>query len=544
MVTVPQINITDLNQTITSLSNRVNFDVIQSAATSSITQLQSATSTTLGVNVNQIIGGWQGLTAEVDNVDITSVANRGIALLQEEPPGVELITAFDGGVPAALRSITGLNEEIVEDLNVVAASLPTAEGVGEALEVLSDKNLDELAAAMQSVAPPNLQSLASSSAIKQLTNSGIFNDFTSTVSTVTSSLNSYLNQGFGQTLKDLIEANTQPVRFAITQLTQDTGIRVPESINRQVASLLDQRDFRGAAQLLEGFSNLDVVSLETELSQVNTAASSLINQFNPETAAFGTSSAPVFSLGSLENAWNGTSTQTRDPGASTVRPPSLPIGEGSDVEPPASTPAPAQPSGGGGYAFTIIGSLEELEAELRTATREITETVIHWTANYIDQAHIGAEHVHAWHLQRGFSGCGYHYIIKRDGSIQRGRPINIIGAHANDFGHNRYSIGISHVAGYNCTSGTPNPNRYISSESINDAQWRAQKDFLEVFYRVFPGGQVLGHNQISQAGKVDPGFDVDSYILNTFGKRNVYTYNRDLPPLSRAELVTARGAVA
>lgn len=56
-----------------------------------------------------------------------------------------------------------------------------------------------------------------------------------------------------------------------------------------------------------------------------------------------------------------------------------------------------------------------------------------------------------------------------------------------------------------------------------------------------PGGQVLGHNQISQAGKVDPGFDVDAYILNTFNKRNVYEYNRDRGPLSRAQLVEARG---
>lgn len=544
MVTVPQINIGNLNQSLASLSNRVNFDIIQTAATDATNQLQAATTTSLGVNVNDIIGGWQGLTQEIDTTNITSVANRGIALLQENPPGVNLVNTFDAGAQSALQSITGLDAEIAEGLNVVAAALPTAEGVGAALENLSGKNLDELASAMQAVAPQALQSLASSSAISQLTNSGIFNDFTSTVTAVTSSFQSFLNQGFGQTIKDLIEADTQPVRFAITQLTQDTGIRVPETIHRQVAGLLDQRDFLGAAQLLEGFSNLDVTSLETELSQVSTTASSLINQFNPATSAFGTSTAPVFSLGSLENAWNETATQVRAPGASTVRPDPLPYGEGTVDAPIASTPAPATPSGGNGYAFTIVGSLEELEAELRTATREITETVIHWTANYIDQAHIGAEDVHAWHLQRGFSGCGYHYIIKRDGSIQRGRPINLNGAHAADLGHNRYSIGISHVAGYNCTAGTPNPNRYISSESINDAQWRAQRDFLEVFYRVFPGGQVLGHNQISQSGKVDPGFDVDSYILNTFGKRNVYTYNRDLPPLSRAELITARGAVA
>ena len=527
MVTVPQINITELNQSLTSLSNRVNFDIIQTAATDATNQLQAATTTSLGVNVNDIIGGWQGLTAEVDNVDVTSVTNRGIALLQENPPGVNLVNTFDAGAQTALQSITGLTSEITEGLNVVAASLPTAEGVGAALENLSDKNLDELQSAMQSVAPQALQSLAPSSAIRQLRNSGIFNDFSSTVTSVTSSFQSYLNQGFGQTIKDLIEADTQPVGFAITQLTQDTGLRVPENVKRQVVSLVDQERFLEAARILEPFSNLDVTTLETELSEISTTASDLIDQFRPETSAFGTSTAPVVSLGQQDSRWDGANTVVCQPGSY------------------------GGLNGGGGstsniqFAFTTVGSMEELEAEIRGASREITEVVIHWTANYIDQAHIGAEEVHAWHLQRGFSGCGYHYIIKRDGSIQRGRPINIRGAHVEgNLGHNTLSIGISHVAGYNCTSGTPNPNRYISAESINEAQWRAQRNFLEVFYRIFPGGQVLGHNQISQSGKVDPGFDVDAYILNTFGKRNVYTYNSTTPPLSRADLVAARGATS
>jgi hypothetical protein len=514
MVTVPKVNINDLNSGLGSLANRVNINSIQNAAANTTSRLQAATTSTLGINVNDIVGGWQGLTAEADDVNVTSVANRGIALLQENPPGLNLINTFDPGAQSDLQNITGLTNEMTEGLNVVVAALPTAEGVGAALLNVSDKKFNELSSAISSLAPASLQSLASSSAISQLANNGlgIFNDFNSIVTTINSDFESYINQGFGQIIKDVIEATTSPIGFAIEQLTKDTGIRVSRSINLQVASLLDQGNFLGAAELLSQFSNLDIPTLETELSEISTNASDLINQLNPATSEFGTSTAPIYSIGSLDSRWDNATTVTRRPG---------------------STQASS-------YAFTIIGSLEELEAELRTATREITETVIHWTANYIDQPHIGAEDVHEWHLARGFSGCGYHYIFKRDGSIQRGRPINLEGAHAADFGHNKYSIGVSHVAGYNCVSGTPNPNRYISAESISDAQWRAQKNFLEVFYRVFPGGQVLGHNQISQTGKVDPGFDVDTYILNEFGKRNAYVYNRNLPPLSREELIDAR----
>ena len=45
----------------------------------------------------------------------------------------------------------------------------------------------------------------------------------------------------------------------------------------------------------------------------------------------------------------------------------------------------------------------------------------------------------------GWSDIGYHYLIKLDGTVQEGRPINKIGAHVG--GHNRDSIGIAYVGG-------------------------------------------------------------------------------------------------
>ena len=50
------------------------------------------------------------------------------------------------------------------------------------------------------------------------------------------------------------------------------------------------------------------------------------------------------------------------------------------------------------------------------------------------------EDIHSWHLQRGWTGVGYHFFIKKDGSIYRGRPEDTIGAHTS--GNNSNSIGI------------------------------------------------------------------------------------------------------
>ena len=44
-----------------------------------------------------------------------------------------------------------------------------------------------------------------------------------------------------------------------------------------------------------------------------------------------------------------------------------------------------------------------------------------------------------WNRERGFDRVGYHYVILEDGTIQKGRPDDISGAHA--AGYNNY-IGI------------------------------------------------------------------------------------------------------
>jgi N-acetyl-anhydromuramyl-L-alanine amidase AmpD len=48
--------------------------------------------------------------------------------------------------------------------------------------------------------------------------------------------------------------------------------------------------------------------------------------------------------------------------------------------------------------------------------------------------------IHNIHLNKGWSGIGYHFYIRKDGSIYRGRPEDMIGAHA--YGFNSTSIGI------------------------------------------------------------------------------------------------------
>lgn len=59
---------------------------------------------------------------------------------------------------------------------------------------------------------------------------------------------------------------------------------------------------------------------------------------------------------------------------------------------------------------------------------------------------VSAAEIHDWHLNNGWSGIGYHFVIRKDGTIELGRPDWAIGAHAEWSNHD--SIGICVVGDF------------------------------------------------------------------------------------------------
>lgn len=80
----------------------------------------------------------------------------------------------------------------------------------------------------------------------------------------------------------------------------------------------------------------------------------------------------------------------------------------------------------------------------RQRLEQIDKVVIHYTATP-PRLDIGAAEIDEWHKERGWKGIGYHFVVRRDGTVENGRPITTVGAHA--YGHNRGSIGIVWVGG-------------------------------------------------------------------------------------------------
>lgn len=100
-------------------------------------------------------------------------------------------------------------------------------------------------------------------------------------------------------------------------------------------------------------------------------------------------------------------------------------------------------------------------------TRKSTKRIIlHHTAS----ADVSAATIHGWHLNQGWSGIGYHFVIRANGLIERGRPEWAIGSHSGPAG-NGDSIGV--VLTGNFEIGAPSTAQMIAlTKLINELRGR------------------------------------------------------------------------
>lgn len=79
-----------------------------------------------------------------------------------------------------------------------------------------------------------------------------------------------------------------------------------------------------------------------------------------------------------------------------------------------------------------------------SAMRYINEIIIH-CSDTPPTHDWGAKEITVCHKQRGFRTCGYHYVVRIDGTVEKGRNLSEAGAHCKGF--NAHSIGICYIGG-------------------------------------------------------------------------------------------------
>lgn len=116
-----------------------------------------------------------------------------------------------------------------------------------------------------------------------------------------------------------------------------------------------------------------------------------------------------------------------------------------------------------------------------TKRRSTTRIILHHAASI----KCTAQQIHRWHLANGWVGIGYHFLVRKDGSIYRGRPEDTVGAHA---GNNNYdSIGI-------CFEGN------FMTDKMGDAQRKAGQDLVQYLKDKYGISKVQKHSDVNATG--------------------------------------------
>lgn len=126
--------------------------------------------------------------------------------------------------------------------------------------------------------------------------------------------------------------------------------------------------------------------------------------------------------------------------------------------------------------------------------RTIDRIIIHCAATP-PSLDIGAAEIDQWHREKGWDGIGYHYVIRRNGEVEPGRPVSRAGAHTK--GHNATTIGVCLVGGVN--------GKGEAEANFTPAQWAALRAVVLTLHHAFGAG-VHGHREY--AAKACPSFDV------------------------------------
>jgi N-acetylmuramoyl-L-alanine amidase len=149
---------------------------------------------------------------------------------------------------------------------------------------------------------------------------------------------------------------------------------------------------------------------------------------------------------------------------------------------------------------TVVGTAYDSKTKVRATTDWIA---IHCSAT-TDKMNIGAVELNEWHRKRGFACIGYHYVIRRDGTIERGRAKNVIGAHVE--GYNSNSVGVCMVGGVEANDVSKAENNFT------EVQFEKLHDLLVELKGMYPKAIIQGHKDFPHVAKACPSFEVKAWL--------------------------------
>lgn len=128
--------------------------------------------------------------------------------------------------------------------------------------------------------------------------------------------------------------------------------------------------------------------------------------------------------------------------------------------------------------------------------REATNAIfVHCSATKATQD-VGVREIRQWHKEQGWLDVGYHFIIRRDGTVEDGRDVNAVGSHAK--GYNDTSVGVCLVGGID------ENGRYEAN--FTPQQMSSLRTLLKVLMDKYPSAVLRAHHEVAQ--KACPSFNL------------------------------------
>lgn len=113
---------------------------------------------------------------------------------------------------------------------------------------------------------------------------------------------------------------------------------------------------------------------------------------------------------------------------------------------------------------------------------------------------IGRKEIDQWHRKRGWLKIGYHFVIRRDGTVEKGRDIEEVGAHV--LNHNSNTVGVCLVGGLN--------ENMKPEANFTPEQYAALEVLLFQLLVLYPDAQIKGHDHFDK-GRACPTFDAEDW---------------------------------
>ncbi|SOO46446.2 amidase [Yersinia phage fPS-53] len=113
---------------------------------------------------------------------------------------------------------------------------------------------------------------------------------------------------------------------------------------------------------------------------------------------------------------------------------------------------------------------------------------------------IGVREIRQWHKEQGWLDVGYHFIIRRDGTIEEGRPVEAVGSHVKDW--NSKSVGVCLVGGVN------DKNQFDAN--FTPAQMHSLKEKIADLLDMYPDAALKAHHDV--APKACPSFNLSRWL--------------------------------